>query len=225
MFSWSLQESQRNARVHAEVVLEHTIVNWYNFCREICELALLHSPQGPKIGGPRKIVEIDESKFGKRKFHRGRRVEGVWVFGGIEQGLHNVFLTCVPDRTRNTLEDIILRFILPETKVISDCWVAYNTESLERYGYIHETVNHSRHFRDPVTGAHTNTIEATWGAVKRSLPRYGTSKDLYATYFVEYIWRRKFITTPGTTLYVLCEHILEYHGFDPIDPDSDNDVD
>ena len=42
---------------------------------------------------------------------------------------------------------------------------------------------------------------------------------------MEYIWRRKFITTPGTTLYVLCEHILEYHGFDPIDLDSDNDVD
>ena len=74
-------------------------------------------------------------------------------------------------------------------------------------------------------GAHTNTIEATWGAIKRSLPWYGTSKDLYATYFAEYIWRRKFITTPGTTLYVPCEHILEYHGFDPIDLDCDNDVD
>ena len=76
-----------------------------------------------------------------------------------------------------------------------------------------------------MTGAHTIILEATWGAVKRSLPRYGTSKDLYATYFVEYIWRRKFITTLGTTLYVLCEYILEYHGFDRIDPDSDNDVD
>ena len=52
----------------------------------------------------------------------------------------------------------------------------------------------------------------------------GTSKDLYTTYFVEYIWRRKFITTLGTTLYVLCEHILEYHGFDRIDPNSANDV-
>ena len=38
-----------------------------------------------KIGGPGKTVEIDESKFGKRKYHRGKRVEGVWVFGGIER--------------------------------------------------------------------------------------------------------------------------------------------
>eukprot|EP01040_Poterioochromonas_malhamensis_P015484 gene15484-17338_t len=30
-------------------------------------------------------VEIDESKFGKRKNHRGHRVEGVWVVGGVER--------------------------------------------------------------------------------------------------------------------------------------------
>ena len=139
--------------------------------------------------------------------------------------MHNIFLTCIPDQTRNTLEDIILHFILLGTKIISDCWAAYNIEFLERYGYTHETVNHSRHFKDLVTHAHTNTIEATWGAVKRSLSQHGTSKDLYATYFAEYIWRRKFITTLGTTLDVLCEHILEYYGFDPIDLDSGNDVD
>ena len=40
-----------------------------------------------QIGGPGKIVQIDESKFGKRKCHRGHRVEGQWVFGGIEEGL------------------------------------------------------------------------------------------------------------------------------------------
>ena len=79
-------------------------------------------------------------------------------------------MTCVPDQTRNTLEDIILYFILLGTKIISDCWAAYNTESFECYGYTHETVNHSCNFRDPVIGAYTNTIEATWGVVKRFLP-------------------------------------------------------
>ena len=37
------------------------------------------------IGGEGIIVEIDESKFEKRKFNRGHRVEGVWVVGGVER--------------------------------------------------------------------------------------------------------------------------------------------
>lgn len=32
-----------------------------------------------RIGSPGSIIEIDESKFGKRKYHRGHPVEGVWV--------------------------------------------------------------------------------------------------------------------------------------------------
>ena len=38
-----------------------------------------------KIRGPGKTVQIDESKVGKRKYHRVHRVEGQWVFGGIEE--------------------------------------------------------------------------------------------------------------------------------------------
>lgn len=31
-----------------------------------------------------KIVQIDESKFGKRKYNRGRRIEDHWILGIID---------------------------------------------------------------------------------------------------------------------------------------------
>ena len=62
----------------------NTVVDWDSFCREVCEVNYEECEE--KIGGPGKRVQIDESKFGKRKYHRGHRVEGQWVFGGIEEG-------------------------------------------------------------------------------------------------------------------------------------------
>ena len=41
------------------------------------------------------------------------------------------------------------------------------------------------------SGAHTNDIESRWNALKKSLPRYGTSKELYNSFFAEYCIRRK----------------------------------
>jgi hypothetical protein len=37
------------------------------------------------IGGEGIVVEIDESKFGHRKYNVGRAVDGVWIFGGVER--------------------------------------------------------------------------------------------------------------------------------------------
>lgn len=69
---------------------DHTIVDWKNFAREVCLCILKQDSE--RIGGPGKHVEIDESKFGKRKYHRGKRVDGVWVFGGIERESKKCFL-------------------------------------------------------------------------------------------------------------------------------------
>ena len=78
-----------------------TLVDWYNLCREVCSEVI--GSQKVKVGGPGKVVEIEESKLGKRKYHKGRRKDGVWVFGGIERDSNNCFLTTVEDRSANTL--------------------------------------------------------------------------------------------------------------------------
>ena len=59
---------------HELGLAESTGVDWDSFCREVCEITLLEN--GEKLGGYGKVVQIDESKFGKRKYHRGHHVEG-----------------------------------------------------------------------------------------------------------------------------------------------------
>jgi hypothetical protein len=81
-----------------------TTIDWASFCREVVFNGLLSNKE--KIGGVDKIVEIDESKFGKRKYHRGHYVEGQWVFGGYERGSGRVFMVPVEQRGK------VLIFIL-----------------------------------------------------------------------------------------------------------------
>ena len=173
--------------IHELEICQRTITDWYNFAREVCTVYLENHGSGV-VGGPGKVVEIDESKFGKRKYHKGRRVDGVWVFGGIERDSKRCFFASVEDRSADTLVSLIKEHIAPGTTIISDCWKAYS--SLGKEGYQHLTVNHSLNFVDPDTGAHTNTIESTWRALKRSLPRNGTQKTLYDSYFSQYCVRK-----------------------------------
>lgn len=144
------------------------------------------------IGGPGVVVEIDESKFGKRKHHRGHRVEGAWVFGGVELTTERrVFAVIVERRDEATLLPLIKQFIAPGSIIRSDCWSAYQNIELYMPEFNYEKVNHSDWFVDPVTGVHTNTIEGTWGAMKRGTPvRKRTKKQLQGCLF-EFIWRRR----------------------------------
>lgn len=56
-------------------VRAQTMVGWKQFCREVCmELCVRESEE---LGGPGVIVKVDESKFGKRKYNRRKRVDGI----------------------------------------------------------------------------------------------------------------------------------------------------
>jgi transposase-like protein len=141
-----------------------------------------------KIGGPIKTVEIDESKFGERKYGRVHPVKEQWAFGGVERESGKTFRVPVPDRTADTLMAVISDRIEPSTTVISDCWGAYR--NLEAQGYTHRTVNHSLGFVDQRTGAHTNTIESTWRNVKAFLIPYKRKGD-YICHLAQYIFEAK----------------------------------
>ncbi len=165
------------------------MVDWYSFCRDVCRESLFRT--NVQIGGPEKVVEIDESAFGKRKYNRGARRNTYWVFGGIERNSKNVFAVSVRRRNRATLWPIIFKYIAPGTHIISDGWKAYlGLDGIN--GYKHEHVNHSENFVDPVTAAHTNSCEGNWLHLKMSLPRFGTRKTMLQDYFSVFLWRRRF---------------------------------
>lgn len=202
-YYWVIKTRQETVARELRIGSEHTLVDWFNFCREVCGEILENDSK--QIGGPGKVVEIDESKFGKRKYHKGRRKDGVWVFGGIERDSKECFLESVPDRTAATLIPIIKKHVRPGTTIISDCWKSYS--QLQEEGYNHLTVNHSIEFVNKDTGAHTNTIESTWRAVKTSLPRHGTRKSMYDSYFVEYIFRKKYLNSANDQFLAFLECI------------------
>jgi len=161
----------------------HTVTDWGMFCRETMLVFLEGS--SVNIGGPNKTVEIDDRKFGRRKYHRGHPGKGQWVFGGVEWETGETFLVPVPDRTADTLMTIIRDCIESGTTVVSDSWTAYR--DLGTQGYTHRTVNHSIQFVDPHTGAHTNTIQGTWRSLKAFLGPYNRRED-YEFHLAHYMF-------------------------------------
>ncbi|XP_045468447.1 uncharacterized protein LOC123676540 [Harmonia axyridis] len=165
-----------------------TVVDWVSFCREVCFIIVRDHTE--PLGGPGKIVEIDEAKFGRRKYNRGRIIEGQWIFGGIERESKKVFMVPVADRSQDTLLEIIKEWILPETTVMSDCWRSY--DCLENEGFQHLKVNHSLNFVDPDTGAHTQNVERLWRDIRFDIPRFGRRSDNFVYYLAEHYFHRKF---------------------------------
>ncbi|KII69292.1 hypothetical protein RF11_13779 [Thelohanellus kitauei] len=118
-------------------------------CRKICVLKLFEFSVNPDffLSGERVKIEIDEVKFG-RKYHRGRCVKGVCVFGPFKAKL------------QKWIKPDIRHVRKSGTTVISDGWASYLV--LDQIVYLHLMVNHSQTLVDPTIGAHTNTIKGNW---------------------------------------------------------------
>ena len=162
-----------------------SMIDWCNFIRDVCCQFLVDHPV--QLGGPGRTVEIDESKFMHRKYHRGRYHEGHWVLGMVERGTNACMMLAVEDRSAATLLPLIAQHVLPGTRIITDGWQAYN-----QLPPPHDVVNHRLHFVDPNDPTlHTNTVEGSWALCKSKFRAMrGTSDELFNSHLQEFLWRR-----------------------------------
>ncbi|XP_054165147.1 uncharacterized protein LOC128962770 [Oppia nitens] len=175
----------------------NTISDWLNFCREVVFDWVEKYQSVDLLGGEGVVVEIDETKVGKRKYNRGRLVDGTWILGLVEiqigancrrGGRFRLEICPLNKRDADTLLPLIRKHVKIGTTIVSDCWAGYYR--LTDNGFVHFTVNHSKEFVNSHTGANTQTIESQWRAMKRNLLRGGIPQDNLYLHLAEYLWRR-----------------------------------
>ena len=150
------------------------------FCREVCEVVI--TEESEPIGVEGKKVQIDESKIGRRKYHKGHRVSG---FLEVSKQNHGKALSF---RWISGIKILfcqnIQKWIMPGMLIISDCWKSY--DKLKELGFGHKKVNHSEKFVSE-TGYHTNKTEGHWHQMKASLPTHGRRKFPCSSYRAEFV--------------------------------------
>ena len=129
-----------------------------------------------KIGGEGNELEADETFVGgiTKHMHKGRRlkVDGLGPFknktivqGILDRNLRKVRATVVPNISRETLQNQILKNVKFGSTVYTDNAVAYDNGMQSRF--VHDVVNKTEAY---VKGrVHVNGMENFWSLLKRSL--------------------------------------------------------
>ncbi|KAF8356938.1 hypothetical protein PRIPAC_91933 [Pristionchus pacificus] len=104
-----------------------------------------------------------------------------------------MFCCIVEKRDKETLLPLIEENIAPGSRIISDGWKSYFDIGQLPSGYHHDVVNHTKYFKDPVSGAHTNTIEGLWALLKQPLKAaHGRHRTTLDASMFEFQFRSRF---------------------------------
>lgn len=120
--------------------------------------------------------ELDESYFGARRIRgkRGRGAAGKTPVFGLLKRNGKVFVTIVPDCSKEQLMPIIQGKILEGSTIHTDGWKAY--DGLILNGYTHYRVYH-RENEFARGKSHVNGIECFWSYAKRRMSKFNGLTD------------------------------------------------
>jgi len=157
-----------------------------------------HDKENDMLGGCDEdgnpiMVEVDETKMGKRKHNKGRRVSASWVIGMVERTRQwRTAWVVVQKRDASVCAAVIRRFIKPGSIVHSDEWGGYNPIKKMGLDYTHRRLCHKKEFVNTTDGfrTHTQTIEGNNGAVKKAIPVHKRSNEDLQDCLFEFMWRR-----------------------------------
>ena len=158
----------------------NTINSYYN---EIRRKILNHSfaEQKKELGE----FELDESYFGAKRVcgKRGHGAAGKTPVFGLLKRDGKVFVTVVPNCSRDELMPIIQGKILEGSTIHTDGWRAY--DGLVLNGYDHYRVFHSNN--EFARGkSHVNGIECFWSFAKRRMAKFnGLTDDTFLLHLKE----------------------------------------
>jgi len=190
-----------------------TIIQWYQFYRDVCSNWLLRNHI--QIGGEGVTVELDESVVARRKYNRGWLIKEKWVFDRYAPTSGGVFLELVPDRSASTLLPLVRKYVVPGSTIITDKWKSYcGISKMEvEPRYLHQEVDHSKNFVDPKTGACTNRIEAMWNSCKKKFKTMcGVQQSMLPSYLDEFLWRQQHGKESGSAaMQNILKHIAEWY--------------
>ena len=160
-----------------------TVNRWYKILDHVCIKYL--DKYKPMIGGPKVIVELDETVVTAKKDPDTNKNIYFWLFGGTERygDVYRRFLTPlfqihmygkfedsdkesvmkIP-KSAEVLNKLVQKYVRPNSVIFTDKWPGYNhLKKLEEEKYTHKTVSHRNGFinkKKPFV--HTNTIESFW---------------------------------------------------------------
>jgi transposase-like protein len=208
MYEWTVNTSVEQTSFQL-TVSEKAVTRWFRTMRATSEW-FIKQRLDRQIGGDQEVIEADECQIGRRKYHRGRKRNDVWLFGAIVRGSRppKLCIEVVKRRNRATLIPLIQERIRALSTVMTDGWKTY--DSLEEHGYRHGVVNHSECFVSSENKAiHTQTIECVWRCLRRFLNSKGAySRKHLSSYIQEFIFRKSVFDIFETTLSALEEKYL-----------------